>query len=41
MFPETYWFLFKFLVFSVEVTYTYSQLGALMEIPAWYTSQLI
>ena len=31
----TYWFLFKFLIFSVRVAYTYSQLRALMEVPAW------
>ena len=32
----TYWFLFKFLMFSVIVAYTYNQLRALMEIPAWF-----
>ena len=34
MFHGTYWFLFKFITFSVA--YTYSQLRAVMEIPAWY-----
>jgi len=36
VFLGTYWFLFKFLMFSVRVAYTYSQLRALMEIPAWF-----
>jgi len=34
MFHGTYWFLFKFIMFSVA--YTYSQLRAVMEIPARY-----
>jgi len=36
MFLETYWVLFKFIMFSVVVAYTCNQLRALMEIPAWY-----
>ena len=36
MFLATYWFLFKFIMFSVGVAYTYSQLRALVEISAWF-----
>jgi len=36
MFLGTYWFLFKFIMFSIGVEYMYNQLRALMEIPAWY-----
>ena len=36
MFLGTYWFLFKFIMFSVGVVYMYKQLRALVEMPACY-----